>query len=295
MRNFLPAFVGRGVNQISAFIDLWIASYLPSTMAGLLGYSQNLYMLPVSLFGMSISAAELAEMSHVGGTGDDAMYHATLRGRLDAGLRRIAFFVVPSAMAFFALGGVVVALLFQGGRFGHAATQLTWGIVAGSGVGLLASTMGRLYSSTYYVLRDTRTPLVFATIRVVLTTGLGWLFAIWVPRWLHLDPTWGASGLTASAGMAAWVEFTLLRREMNHRIGRTGLPASLATLLWTGAAISAAVAWGVKMLMPPDRPMVAGALIVCVYGVTYFGVTAAFKIPESRQMLSRARRLLSFS
>jgi putative peptidoglycan lipid II flippase len=240
---------------------------------------------------MSISAAELAEMSHVTGDVGDETYTAALRARLDAGLRRLAFLVVPSAMAFFALGGVVVALIFQGGRFGHSASELTWSIVAGSGVGLLASTMGRLYSSTYYVLRDTRTPLIFATIRVVLTTALGWLMAIWIPRWLGLDAKWGAAGLTASAGMAAWVEFTLLRLSLNRRIGHTGLPASLAALLWTGAAVAAAVAWGVKLLLPAERPIVSGALIVAVYGAVYFAVTAAFRIPESRAILIRVRRL----
>ncbi|MFI5228893.1 MAG: murein biosynthesis integral membrane protein MurJ [Gemmatimonadales bacterium] len=295
LRNALPAFVGRGVNQISGFIDLWIASYLPSTLAGLLGYSQNLYMLPVSLFGMSISAAELAEMSHVHGEVGDEAYTATLRSRLDTGLRRIAFLVVPSAMAFFALGGVIVALIFEGGRFNRAATELTWSIVAGSGVGLLASTLGRLYSSTYYVLRDTKTPLAFATVRVILTTVLGWLFAIYLPRWIGLDAKWGAAGLTASAGVAAWVEFTLLRRALNQRIGRTGLRQSFVALLWLSAGVSAAVAWGLKLLLPDHRPIVAGTLVVAVYGLVYFAATAAFRIPESRQMIARARRMLSLA
>lgn len=292
IRNAVPAFVGRGVNQISAFIDLWIASYLPNTLAGLLGYSQNLYMLPVSLFGMSISAAELAEMSHVHGSAGDEAYTATLRARLDTGLRRIAFFVVPSAMAFFALGGVVVALIFEGGRFGRSQSQLTWSIIAGSGVGLLAATMGRLYSSTYYVLRDTRTPLKYAAVRVTLTTILGWLLAIWVPRWFHINPKWGAAGLTASAGMAAWVEFTLLRRTMNKRIGRTGVAAAFTTKLWFSAAVSAAVGWGVKLLLPFHQPIFAGAIIVAVYGAAYFALTAAFRIPESRQLFKRARSFL---
>jgi putative peptidoglycan lipid II flippase len=170
---------------------------------------------------------------------------------------------------------------------------LTWSIVAGSGVGLLASTMGRLYSSTYYVLRDTRTPLLFAAARVALTTALGLLMAIWIPRWLGLDAKWGAAGLTASAGIAAWVEFTLLRRTLNRRIGATGLPASLAALLWTGAGIAALVAWGAKLALPQNRPLTSGALIVAVYGIVYFAATAAFKIPESLQMIGRARRMLS--
>ena len=72
-------------------------------------------MLPVSLFGMAVSAAELPAMSSA--LGDEAQVAAQLRRRLNAGLRQIAFFIVPSAMAFLALGGVIAALLFQIGKF----------------------------------------------------------------------------------------------------------------------------------------------------------------------------------
>src|SRR5206468_10710054 len=134
------------------------------------------------------------------------------------GLRRIAYFVVPSAMAFLALGDVVVGALFQTGRFDRLDSMYVWRILAGSAVGLLASTLGRLYSSTYYALRDTKTPLRFAIVRVVLTTVLGYAFAIPLPRWLGIDPLWGAAGLTASAGIAGWVEFLLLCGSLNALI-----------------------------------------------------------------------------
>ena len=84
---------------------------------------------------------------------------ATCAAGSTAGLRQIAFFVVPSAMAFLALGDVVAGALYQSGAFTRAMTVYVWAILAGSAVGLLASTMGRLYSSTYYALHDTRTPL----------------------------------------------------------------------------------------------------------------------------------------
>src|SRR5205085_1519533 len=116
----------------------------------------------------------------------------------DDGLRRIAFFVVPSAVAFLALGDVIAAALLQTGRFRHVDAVYVWGILAGSAVGLLASTLGRLYSSAFYALRDTRTPLRFALVRVALTSALGYLFALPLPRWLGIPPMWGAAGLTAS-------------------------------------------------------------------------------------------------
>ncbi|HEX8765239.1 MAG TPA: murein biosynthesis integral membrane protein MurJ, partial [Candidatus Acidoferrum sp.] len=63
VRNFIPVFFGRGVLQISAYIDALLASLLPTGAVAALSYAQTLYTLPVSLFGMSMSAAELPVMS----------------------------------------------------------------------------------------------------------------------------------------------------------------------------------------------------------------------------------------
>jgi len=167
-RNFTPAFIGRGVVQISAYVDAWLASYLGNGAVSSFTYAQTIYVLPISLFGMAISAAELPTMSRA--TGTSAEISAYLRRRLAAGLDRIAFFIVPSVVAFFALGDLIVHLLLESGRFQRGNTIWVWQILIGSTIGLLASTMGRLYSSTFYAMRDTKTPLRFAVVRVVLTT-----------------------------------------------------------------------------------------------------------------------------
>jgi putative peptidoglycan lipid II flippase len=249
-------------------------------------------MLPVSLFGMSVSASELTEMSHVDEQQGIEARAAELRLRLDAGLRKIAFLVVPSAVGFLALGGVMVALLFQNQRFDERATTITWSIVAGSAIGLLANTMGRLYSSTFYVLRDTRTPLRFAIVRITLGAILGWTGAALVPRWMGIDPMWGGAGLTAAAGVSAWVEFSLLRHALNARIGRTGIRASFLAGLWGAALLSAALGWGARFFLTGRGPILSGILILALYGGAYFGLTAAFGIPESRRLLDDVRQLL---
>jgi putative peptidoglycan lipid II flippase len=277
LSNFVPVFFSRGVVQISAYADNIMATYLGTGAVALLTNAQTLNVLPVSLFGMAISAAELPAMSSL--TGTDTEVAGYLQRRLDAGLRRIAFFVVPSAMAFAALGDVVGGALFENGRFLHSGTLRLWGILAGSAIGLLASTLGRLYASTYYALRDTRTPLRFAVVRVALTIGLGWLAAF--PLKL------GVAGLTGSAGVAGWVEFAMLRRALNRRIGSTGLPASLSARLWFAAALAAAAAWGVKLALPPLHPTAAAVPILGAYGAVYFGVCFALRVEECRGAVRR--------
>ncbi|PYQ80880.1 MAG: murein biosynthesis integral membrane protein MurJ [Acidobacteria bacterium] len=273
VRNFGPVFISRGAVQVSAYIDTLLASLLPTgAVAGLLN-AQLLYLLPVSLFGMSVSAAELPAMSGVAHIDSGAT--DPLRKRLDGGLRQIAFFVIPSAVAFLALG--------------DEESVYVWAILAGSAVGLLASTLGRLYSSTYYALRDTRTPLTYAIVRVVLTTVLGYLFAIPLPRWLGVASMWGAAGLTASAGMAGWVELLLLRSTLNARIGPTGLPAQYVVKLWASAFAGAAAAWAVKLAVPAFHPITTAILVLGPYGVVFFAMTFALRIPEASNAVARLK------
>jgi putative peptidoglycan lipid II flippase len=290
VRNFVPVFISRGVVQISAFVDVILAGLLPQGAIAAVSYAQSLYTLPVSLFGMSISAAELPAMSSAVGSDDEIS--TELRKRLNEGLRRIAFFIVPSAIAMLALGDVMVAALYQNGRFQQDATRYVWGILAGSTVGLLASTFGRLYSSTYYALHDTRTPLKYAVMRVTLTIALGYVFAIYLPPLLGIESKWGAAGLTVSAGLAGWIEFALLRSTLNKRIGQTGLAWSVVSKFWLSAAGGAAVGWGIRLLLGQRHPIIVAFAVLIPYGLTYFAMTMLLGMPEVRNMSERALRIL---
>jgi putative peptidoglycan lipid II flippase len=289
------------VVQLSALVDAWLASYLGNGAVSSFTYAQAIYVLPISLFGMAISAAELPAMSRAVGT--TAEIGAYLRGRLRDGLDRIAYFIIPSVVALFALGDLIVHLLLESGRFSRGDTIWVWEILIGSCVGLLASTMGRLYSSTFYALRDTRTPLRYAVVRVALTISLGYLFALVLPPMLGLDRRLGAAGLTASAGLAGWVEFFLLRRGLDKRIGKTRLIPERMIRLWAAALIGALLPWLYKLWVDRGQPVFAAHeqaihskfmafVLLAVYGLTYVALTVAFRIPEAANVVNRVRGVL---
>ena len=311
IRNFGPVVVGRGVVQLSAWLDNLLASLLGTGTAAVagLGYAQTIYLLPISLFGMSVAAAELPQMSRVVGTDEEIF--SNLRKRMERGLRQIAFFVIPSVVAFIAIGNALVAALYQGGHFGAGDTLFVWYVLIGSTVGLLAATLGRLYSSAFYALRDPKTPLRFAMLRVALTGALGWIFAIPLRPLmlsglaaLHVPiPTiggdtapLGAIGLTASAGIAGWLEFVMLRRALARRAGSVSIDRSYLARLWI-AAIAAGVAGAafyryltprVGAYLPRILPHIRDGAIVCiVFGVVYFGASMLLGVPEAKATMGR--------
>jgi putative peptidoglycan lipid II flippase len=288
VKNFFPVFVSRGVVQISGYIDSLLASFLPTGAVSALAYAQTLYLLPVSLFGMSVSAAELPAMSSALGSAEEIA--ATLRRRLAQGLEQIAFFVVPSATAFVAIGNIVVATIYRSGQFKARDVTYVWAVLAGSAVGLLASTSGRLYSSAFYALRNTRTPLKFAVIRVLLTLGLGYLCALPLPPLVGIDRRWGVAGLTLSAGIAGWIEFVLLRHALHKQIGVVPYSTSRVSKLWLAAIISAAAAYGIKRVLPIHAPILVGICVLLPYGLLYLLLAQALGISTITQAFQALRR-----
>jgi putative peptidoglycan lipid II flippase len=288
--NFVPVVASRGVVQISAYVDEVLASLLPTGAVAGLVYAQTISMLPVSLFGMSVSAAELPAMS--GATGTEEEVGAALRQRLNSGLRRIAVFVVPSAVALLVLGDVLAAALYQSGRFTAMDARYVWAILAGSGIGLLATTLGRLYSSAFFALRDTRTPLKFAMLRVAVSIALACGAALYLPGALGIDSRWGVAGITTASSVAAWLEFGLLRRSLGGRIGTTGLPAPVAVRLAVAAAAGAGLGYAVKLVAAELHPIARASLVIAPFGAVYFAVAAALGIDEPSAILRRLRGML---
>jgi putative peptidoglycan lipid II flippase len=285
LRGFVPVVIARGVVQLSAYIDNVLASFLPMGAVSALAYAQSIYLLPISLFGMSISAAQLPSMSRAQGSKEEIADF--LRKSVVHGLNQVAFFIVPSVMGFWLLGDVVVQVLYQSGKFGHDDSLYVWGVLIGSTVGLLASTQGRLYSSTYYSLQDTRTPLNFALVRVTLTTVLGYICGLKLPIWIGIDPKWGAAGLTASAGISGWVEYLMLRHGIDEKIGRTRLNLGFFLRIWSVALASALIARSAKWAIGPGHPLIFGAIVLSIFVVLYMGITAAIGMDQSRRIFKR--------
>jgi putative peptidoglycan lipid II flippase len=290
IRAFGTILVGRGSVQISGFIDQALASYLGGGIVTAMTNAQTLYMLPISLFGMAVSAAELPEMSSA--TGDATERATALRARLEPALRRVVFLVVPSAVAFVTIGGPIISLLFQTGRFGATDTHVVWMILAGSAIGLSAGTQGRLLGSAFYALEDPRRPLYAALVRVCITGIAGYLLAMPLRDFFGYSSEWGAFGLTASAGFAGWVELVLLVRWLRRRIGTLKMPTGLGLAALAIAGVSGAAAYGVNYAAQALHlhRVIASLGAIGTFGVLYLGVSAAAGLPEAQAFLRRALR-----
>jgi putative peptidoglycan lipid II flippase len=315
IRRFGQVVAGRGGVQLAGYLDLVVASLLAFGAVAALGYAQVLYLLPISLFGMSVAAAELPTLSTM-----DHADRPKVVERLDRGLGRVAFFVVPSSVAFVLAGDLVVGIVFVGGRFTLDDAAQVGVILAVYGLGMLASTSGRLLQSALYGVGDTRNPAIYAVIRVAvsLTIGIAIMFpldAVQVTRdglavvgevaWQiasEADRTGpdnllriGAAGLAFGAAIGAWLELALLRIRTRIVFGRVRLGGRYAGDLAVGAGAAAVVTLAVRPLVMGTldvHPRLEGLLAVGLIGGAYLVVTRLRGVPEARELTGKLERLV---
>ena len=272
---WLPLLLGAGVVQVSGLVDTFLGSFTGPGGVSALGYAQLIQQLPISLFGVSVTAVSLPELSReAAGTTGGGTPNDQLRARIAVGFRRIVFFVVPSSLACIVLSHEIVAALYQTGRFTADATALVASVLAAYGVGLVAQATVKLFASGFYAMRDTRTPVIIAASSLVVSTGLAWLLM----RWL------GPPGIALGSSIGAFVSTTFHLRDLSARIGTVLRGAdwrAFGTTLVAGLA-AAGLAYGASRLVGAGgAPIPRGALVLSIFGIVYAAATLALKHPDA--------------
>ncbi|MEQ1787948.1 MAG: murein biosynthesis integral membrane protein MurJ, partial [Acidimicrobiales bacterium] len=312
LSRFGTVIVGRGAVQLLTYVDLFLASLLAVGAVSALTYGQVLYLLPISLFGMAVAAAELPELSRLGRQGAAAM-----RARLDLGMERITFYVALTASLYVFAGDVIVGALFQRGQFDAADTRLVWFVIGAFALGLLGTTRSRLLQNALYALDRPRLVARIAVLRVALAGLLGALLMFPLDRLAIVGssvqrigdvgfsplpdalrllddgpPRLGIVGLALAASASSWIEYRLLRGALEWRVGK--LPDLGHDSRWSLIAAGAVgvLAFGIRSVTD-DLPRLVALLVVVVPAtLTYLAITATMAVSEARVLVDRARRLL---
>jgi putative peptidoglycan lipid II flippase len=267
---WVPLVIGAGVAQLSGLVDTFLGSFTGEGGLASLGYAQLVQVLPISLFGVAVTAVALPDLARdaAGETANDQ-----LRTRIALGFRRIAFFVVPSAFAFVALGPAIIGALFQTGQFDADDTLVVGGVLAAYGIGLLGQSTVKLFASGFYALRDTRTPVRIAIASLVVSGLLSWL----------LMRYYGPAGIALGSSIGGTLNTVLNLRSLDRRIGTVLQRADWRTLGTVVAAgiVAAALAFGADQVAVGWRPIPHGIVVLGIFGVVYGALTLAFRHPDA--------------
>jgi putative peptidoglycan lipid II flippase len=270
LRAWTPVVIGAGVAQISSLVDTQLASLLPTGAVASLGYAQLLTNLPIALFGVSVAASSLPELSR---DAADESGREALRARLAEGFRRIVYFVLPCTVGFLLMGYPVVRVLYQTGSFGARDSDLVTRVLMFYSFGLVGWATVKLFASGFYALRDTRTPVVTAASSVVLSVVLSYI----------LMQRMGPAGIACGASIAALYNTTAQLVQLQRRIGRViRRPEWRAVgLVLLASASSAVGGYGAGVLAAPHGALWVFVASWSVYGGLYAATTHALRLPEA--------------
>ena len=277
-RAWIPVVIGAGVWQISSLVDTQLGSFAGAGAVAFLAYAQMIAILPVSLFGVSVAAAALPELSR---DAAGASAGAT-RERLADSARRVSFFIIPSAFVLAAHGSYVVSALLQTGSFSSDQTAVVTGVLAAYSIGLPAQGSVRLLTSGHYALGDTRTPLRVAGFTVALAAALAVLFM----------QSLGVAGIALGSAVAAYLNMSLNYGYLVRRTGPILGPNERKAIAVTIAAslLATTTASLVGRAIPAEKIWLGTAVTLGVFGIMYLAGAALLGHPDARRLVSRAVR-----
>ena len=82
----------------------------------------------------------------------------------------------------------------------------------------------------------------------------------------------------------------MLRRTLNARIGQTGLPITYVAKLWSASLVGGAVAWSLRIGLPPFHPAITAVFVLVPYGLVFFAMTLLLRIPEASRAVRGVTR-----
>jgi putative peptidoglycan lipid II flippase len=283
----IPGVISGGVMQINLLIATMIATTIDRAVSYLY-YADRLYQLPLGVIGVAIGVVLLPDLSRKLRAGDNAAALASQNRALELSL----FLTLPSALALIAIPGPILHTLFEHGEFTRSDTLAVAPAVAAFATGLPAFALTKVFQPGFFAREDTRTPMNFAIISVVVNIAAS----------LILSRSIGHVGIAVATSLAAWVNATLLGLTLSRRgdyrpdsrlVRR--LPRIILASLIMGAALLAGY-WAFADFYAIGTTIwrKLSALLVLVIGgiAVYFlaaQLTGAMSLREMRSALSRGR------
>ena len=191
-----PMLIGIVARQVNTIVDQMFASYLAEGGVSALENATRLYLLPVGVFGVSISTVIFPALSK-------AMSKNDLDGATDniiKGLNILLFLIIPSTAVLTFYAPEVIRLTLSYGKFDEEAVRVTSQALLYYSLGLYFYTAIYLMTRAFYSVKNSKYPVKFSIISIVINIVLNFL----------LIKSMAYRGLALSTSIASGVNFFLL-------------------------------------------------------------------------------------
>jgi len=282
----IPGVIAGGITQINILIGTIIASMRDSAIS-FLYYADRIYQLPLGVIGIAIGVVLLPEISRHLRAGK----HEAAGNSQNRALELSMLLTLPASVALSVIPQPVLMVLFERGAFTHDATVATAHALTAFAIGLPAFVLNKIFSPGFFAREDTRTPMNFAGIAVIINIAVS----------LALFPYIQHVGIAIATSLAGWVNagllgFTLFRRghfKMDQRL-KTRVKIYALSALCMGVVLWLSAQY-LSPLIAESRDLFEKALLltalISIGMIIFFGLcnlTGAFKFSEIRSLVKRS-------
>ncbi|TFL18428.1 murein biosynthesis integral membrane protein MurJ [Jannaschia formosa] len=277
-----PAALAGGVVQVNMLVGRQVASYFDGAVAWL-SYADRLYQLPLGVVGIAIGVVLLPDLSRRVRSGDT-------QGQRNAYSRAAEFsllLTVPSAVALLVVPGTLVSVLFERGAFDADDTAHTALALMIYALGLPAFVLQKVLQPLFFAREDTRTPLRYALVSLVVNAGVA----------IGLAPFIGFAAAALGTTLAAWAMVLLLWlgvRGMGEVARLDDRARRRAGRIVMASLAMGVVVWAANVALAPLFSVglsgVALLILVATGAVAYFAIgqgIGALRLAELRGALRR--------
>ena len=224
-----PMLVGIVARQVNTIVDQVFASYLQEGGVTALENATRLYLLPVGVFGVSISTVIFPVLSKAVARND----LKTAKNNIVKGLNILLFLIIPSTAVLTFYSTDVIRLTLSYGKFGEEAVKVTSEALLYYSLGLYFYTAIYLMTRAFYSVKNSSYPVRFSIVSIIINIVLN--FALIKPM--------AYRGLALSTSIASGVNFVLLVYVFRKKYMEFPLKRSLIffgkVILTTAAALGA--------------------------------------------------------
>jgi putative peptidoglycan lipid II flippase len=278
-----PVVIGGAVYQINVLVGTLLGSFLPEGSVTVLYFADRLVQFPLGIFAIAAATAVLPSLSRQAVLND----FKALKDTFGYAVRLTLFLTIPSMMGLIVLRIPIITVLFQRGEFSPQATLLTAQALLYYAIGLWAFSAVRIVAATFFALKDTRTPMVMATVAILTNIGLG----------IVLMKPLAHAGLALATSLASILNLALLVLALRKKLGSLGwrgIAQSALKTLGSSAVMGAAVWVAVKVFIPTQGAsfiaLAAGVMACVTVGLVIFGgCSYGFKSPELSNVLAEIK------
>lgn len=265
----LPVILGVSVNQLNVLVDRSIASIVSTGGISALNYANRLNTFVQGIFVTSIVTVMYPLLSKLVADGEEN----NVKKILSQMVTSINLLIVPISIGTMIYSDQIVELVFGRGEFNSIAAEMTSSALYFYSLGMLGFGLQEVLSRVFYSYQDTKTPMINATIGVVINIILN----------LTLSEFLGIGGLAFATSISAIITSILLFISLRKKIGALGFKEMSTSFLKiiVASIIMGAISKIIFNLLIGMTSITYSFLISVSFGIVlYFLIISFMKIKD---------------